>query len=426
MTPDLLRANAVDDEHFERLRALDIGSGMVMPLTVRGTTIGALSLLRDSTKQPYTEADLKLAHEIADRAAVAVDHARAYQQAASQARAAQVLAHIDNGVFMIDDHNTVVVWNRAAEMILDVPQGAVIGRRLGDVIPAWDGIEAQVPITLLSSSGSVHMKTLPVETSDGREAWISISGVRFPGGTAYAFRDISDERQVERLKSDFVATVSHELRTPLASVYGAAMTLQREDIEHNSEIADQLVSIISTESQRLTNIISDVLMASRIDSGQLEIRSEPFDFVDVVSEVVVSTRARLETNAEIVPVFACETARIEGDPDRVRQVVINLVENAIKYSPEGGRIEVGVQQSDDERSIEFWVRDEGIGIPVSEHIHIFEKFYRLDPNQRRGVGGTGLGLYICRELVQRMGGRIVVESVEGRGSTFRVHLPSSQ
>jgi signal transduction histidine kinase len=142
-----------------------------------------------------------------------------------------------------------------------------------------------------------------------------------------------------------------------------------------------------------------------------------------VEEVVVNTQARLNDDTNLITNMDEAPICMVGDHDRVRQVIVNLVENAIKYSPDGGEIEVGLANTDAGEKVRLWVADQGIGIPVKEQRRIFEKFYRLDPNQTRGVGGTGLGLYICRELVHRMGGAIEVRAAEGGGSVFTVDLP---
>jgi two-component system phosphate regulon sensor histidine kinase PhoR len=264
-------------------------------------------------------------------------------------------------------------------------------------------------------------ETLPLETERG-ERWISISGVDFFGGTVYAFRDLTDAHRLEELKADFVATASHELRTPLAAVYGAAQTLRRHDFALDEAGRDRFVSLIVDESERLNRIVNEILLANQLDAGRLDLIDEPFDPGDLVERVVESAREHGPPGITLETVVGDPLPSVAADRDRVRQVLVNLVENAMKYSPDGGRIEVGVEAS--EGSISFHVRDEGLGIPDDEQARIFEKFYRLDPEMTRGIGGTGLGLYICSELVERMDGRIWVESREGTGSTFSFELPA--
>jgi two-component system phosphate regulon sensor histidine kinase PhoR len=255
---------------------------------------------------------------------------------------------------------------------------------------------------------------------DGREIWLAISGVQFDDGTVYAFRDLTAERAVAKLKDEFVATVSHELRTPLAAIYGAAKTLQRDDLDAGPS-RERLLSVIAHESDRLARVVNEILLASHLDLGQLELSSEPVDAAELGRSVLdaLQTYARGKVNLSLVA--APDLPPVATDPDKLRQVLINLIENAIKYSPGGGAVELKIEAEDSR--LRFAVRDEGLGIAPHEQQRIFEKFYRIDPNLMRGVGGTGLGLYVCRELVRRMGGRITLDSHLGDGSTFAVDLP---
>ena len=263
---------------------------------------------------------------------------------------------------------------------------------------------------------------IPIDTAQG-ERWIAIAGVEFFGGTVYAFRDLTSVRELEEMKADFIATASHELRTPLAAVYGAAQTLLRHDFALDEGGRDRFVSLIADESERLGRIVNEILLASQLDTGRVMLETEPFDPVELVDRVVEATRAYAPPAVTVERSAGLEVPRVDADRDKVRQVLVNLVENAIKYSPDGGRIEIRVDVHDD--SILFSVSDEGLGIPADEQSRVFEKFYRLDPQMTRGVGGTGLGLYICNELVTRMGGHIWVESVTGEGSTFLFELPAA-
>lgn len=226
-------------------------------------------------------------------------------------------------------------------------------------------------------------------------------------------------RDVDRMKDEFIAVVSHELRTPLASVYGAAMTLQRDVLEPKTR--DSLLKVVYNESARLARLVDQVLSASRLESDRSQLAVETVDPLEVAREVVESTRTRLPATLHVDLVHATSPPHVAADAEKLKQVLVNLVDNAVKYSPEGGRIQVRLATSGDR--VRFSVQDEGIGVPSDEQERIFEKFHRLDPNLTRGVGGTGLGLYICRQLLQRMGGRIWVESEFGAGSTFGFELP---
>ena len=225
-------------------------------------------------------------------------------------------------------------------------------------------------------------------------------------------------RELDRLKNEFIAIVSHELRTPVASVYGATMTLQQRELDEKRR--DSLLSVIFTESARLARLVEQVVWASRFDSGHTRLHLEPCEPFQLADEVIKAARLHLPPTLSI-ELSASAPPPVLADPERVRQVLVNLLDNAVKFSPEGGRIEVGIKRVDGD--VRFAVMDEGIGIPPREQARIFEKFHRLDPNLTRGVGGTGLGLYICQELVRQMNGRIWVDSRENEGSTFVFELP---
>ncbi len=338
------------------------------------------------------------------------------QRAEERLHAALALEYVADGVFLIDAEAVIRFWNPAAEAITGLRATDVVGRSAEQAIPGWSGISERI-----GASPEGRAASVPLDLR-GREVWLSIGAVSFDEGTVFAFRDLTEERGIEQLKADFVSTVSHELRTPLAAIYGASRTLLRDDIELRDEQRGTLLEVIGNEADRLARTVNDILWASRLDSGTVRPHVESCDASELVREVVEAARTHLP---ELITLAVWDTEplpRISGDPDKVRQVLGNLIENAAKYSPDGGVVEIRLQSHGN--AVRFSVRDEGLGIPVAEQRRIFEKFYRVDPNLSRGIGGTGLGLYICRELVRRMGGHVSVESREGEGSTFTFELPT--
>ncbi|HEX2506447.1 MAG TPA: HAMP domain-containing sensor histidine kinase, partial [Gaiellaceae bacterium] len=187
---------------------------------------------------------------------------------------------------------------------------------------------------------------------------------------------------------------------------------------------ERFIALIVEESDRLSRIVNEILLANQLDAGRLDLFTETFDPAELVERVAESARTRAPESVPIVLDVPGALPPVAADRDKARQVLVNLVENAVKYSPDGGEIEVGVRAGPS--TVHFFVRDHGLGIPAQEQSRIFDKFYRLDPDMTRGVGGTGLGLYICRELVERMGGQISVASEPGEGSTFTFDLPRAE
>jgi PAS domain S-box-containing protein len=418
----LLASMARDEEHREVLRDLGVRSYMCVPMWGRDRVLGALTFVTGRSERTYTEADLALAEELARRAAVAVENALLYRQVEERARAARVLDAIGDGVFLVDSPGVVGLWNPAAEAITGLAAEQVVGRTAAEAIPGWEAIVPRVPVVSEVDRAVARAETVPLEIG-GRELWLSISGVGFADGTVYAFRDLTQDRVLDELKADFVSTVSHELRTPLAAVYGAAMTLRRRDFAADEEQRDRLLSVIVQEAERLATIVNDILWASRLDAESMRFSIQNCDAKALTQSVIDAANVNRPPDIEIGLRAPEGLPLVAGDPDKFRQVLTNLVDNAVKYSPDGGRIEIELTSSS--AHLQVAVHDEGLGVPATEQRRIFEKFYRLDPNLTRGVGGTGLGLYICRELVHRMNGRLWIVSPrdDGKGSTFAFELP---
>jgi PAS domain S-box-containing protein len=357
--------------------------------------------------------------------AVSPSIARSRVSKQERERAERVLAHVGDGVFLIDHDGVIRLWNPAAEAITGLRADAICDRSAEEMIPGWAMIGARVPVA--QRPGDVDdassPETVPLEIG-GREIWLSIVGVTLGDGIVYAFRDVTRERRLEELRAQFVATISHELRTPLASLHGAAMTLLEREHDLHAQTRHDLLDMISVQSKRLADLVEEILLTGQLDSGSLRVVTEPFDPEDIVWAAAAAARLRVGDDTTIDVSIPAVLPRVAGDAARTRQVLMNLVDNAIKYSPHGGRIELGVEA--DGEHARFTVRDEGLGIPLGEQKRIFEKFYRLDPDHRRGIGGSGLGLYICRELVRSMNGRIWVDSNPGTGTTFTFELPVAE
>ncbi len=420
----------VDDVAGERrlkmqlAHAVGARTALVVPIRHEGNPVGTLTFYAVAAPRRFDSVAVAVAGLIANEAGDVLERARLQEEVRDEReRAARVLAHIGDGVFFVDGTGAIRLWNPAIAAITGLAADDVLARRPQDVLPGWAAIEPLVPVTSAPAYAARNAETLPLDLGD-RELWISISAVRFPDGTVYALRDLTEERGIEKLKNEFVATVSHELRTPLAAVYGAAMTLRRQDVELDDDHRRRLLAVIAGESDRLARIVDQVLAASRLDSGTFAFAVEHCDPGALAHQVVEAARAHTSTDVRIDLVAGSDLPAVAADPDMLRQVLSNLVENAVKYSPAGGRVHVSLWPH--EGRVLFAVRDEGLGIPPREQERIFEKFFRLDPNLTRGVGGTGLGLYICRELVRRMGGRIWVASREGEGSTFFFELPAAE
>ena len=424
IAPELLeQARGRDPEMAELLEELGLHALICVPIRARDRILGALTLVRAETGQPFTRADLDLATALADRVGAAAENALLFREVESRAQAARALAYVGDGVFFVDRDAVVRYWNHAARLITGISEEDAVGRLAAEVVPGWPLIEEHVMPVAATSAELARSTAIPVEGNDQEERWLSVVAVELGDGRVFAVRDVTEEHALEQARSDFVATASHELRTPLAAVYGAVKTLRRGDLELDGSVADTFLEMIESETERLSAIVNQILLAGQLESGRVSLVEQECDLRRLVEGVLSAARVTAPESVEFELEATNGLAPVHCDEDKLRQVVVNLVENAVKYSPDGGTVSVALSSQNGRARIE--VRDRGLGIPESEHARVFEKFTRLDPGLSRGVGGTGLGLYIARELVERMGGAIAVDSAPGAGSTFAVELPTS-
>jgi PAS domain S-box-containing protein len=401
-------------------------AAMMVPIKEHGAVVGVVQLMSDSAQ--YTSEDRELFEALVAQMAAAVRSVRLQKErrrleaaetaaravAAERERAAHVLEAVGDGIFLVDDGGVVRLWNHAAARATGLRAETMVGRSLADAVPAWSTLAQRINVA--EHAETPRSVTLPLDV-DGRDLWLSFVAVRTPDGVVYAFRDVTAEQRLEEVRSDFVATISHELRTPMAAVYGAAQTLLRRDIDVSGTDGRQLLEMIVTQSARLSQITEELLLTNQLDHGELTVAREPVD----VGELVRSTCEAMA--AQVVPIVEIDDdlARASADADRLQQVLVNLLDNAVKY----GGAPVSVRAQRDNGGVRISVSDSGTGIAQSDQARIFEKFYRADPGLSRAPSGSGLGLYISRELVRRMGGRLDVESQPGAGTTFVVELPSA-
>jgi PAS domain S-box-containing protein len=354
--------------------------------------------------------EIEALRALAANTSSALSNAELYQRVAlEKERSAAILENIADGIVAVDREGRVVLWNRAAEMITGVPASEALGRPPEQVVGRTLSGAAVVPIL-----------------RGGGETWLSVTEavMHDPAGAIsgriFAFRDVSADRLVEAMKSEFVATVSHELRGPLTSIFGFAETLLRQDVLFGDEERRLFLGYISSESERLTQIVDALLNVARLDTGDLHVNLAPTEVAPLVEEVVSGAEGDGDDVHRFVLELPAEPLAAEADADKLRQVLSQLVDNAVKYSPDGGTVTVAARRKSD--TVEFQVRDQGIGIPELDRERIFRKFARAADEG----GGMGLGLFIVQGLVNAMGGRIWVESDEGKGSSFAFELPAAR
>ncbi|KYD09545.1 Phosphate regulon sensor protein PhoR (SphS) [Heyndrickxia sporothermodurans] len=242
-------------------------------------------------------------------------------------------------------------------------------------------------------------------------------------GIITVLHDITDIRRLEKMRSEFVANVSHELKTPITSLKGFAETLL-DGAMYDPEIAKSFLTIIHDESERLHRLITDILHLSKIEQHQLPFHPEPLNVTGVIYETIDTIQEEINKKQLTIKLPNQKPVIIDAEKDRLQQIILNLVANAVTYTPDKGTIEIGIVEKDDQ--IELTVKDTGIGISKEELPRIFERFYRVDKARSRNSGGTGLGLAIVKHLVESHHGSIQVDSEEGKGTLFTITLPKKQ
>jgi len=383
-----------------------------------------------------------------------------------------VVRNCPDAILSLDDHGLIRSWNRGAELIFGFRPGEVIGQPWSDLLASsqdsssWEEIRRQI-----EEKGQVQGHELEMMAKGEARVLVQLTGSALADsggrstGCALVLRDITaphreheelralyaelqgemrertrklelarheletsnaqlheayqELKDLDRLKSDFVSMVSHELRSPLANISGA-IELMLEEEELSDEYVRRMLGVAGNQTQRLIRLVKGVLDVSRIEAGRLHLDRKAVDIMPIIQRVTLSLQPTTIFHwFELPRVDSCPP--VWGDEDRIEEMIFNLVDNAIKFSPSGGPISIGMEVSGQEITVS--VTDPGVGIPADKLDRIFWKFHRLDSEDSRETYGHGLGLYITKGLAEAHGGRIWVESTEGHGSTFSFTMP---
>jgi PAS domain S-box-containing protein len=411
-------ADVSDDERAldaDPLLATGYKAYLGVPLfAAEGGPHGVLSLYSRKPRS-WREEEIEALVALAGTASAVLANAELYQHVTiERERSVAILENVADGIVATDREGTVVLWNDAAERITGLPKTEALGRT-----------PAQVLQRNIASTGLGSGDRLVAIRRGSEDVWLSLTEaiMRDPAGEEtgriFAFRDVSADRAVEEMKSGFVSMVSQELRRPLTSIYGFAETLLRRGGLFSEDERTTFLAYIASETERLTAIVDRLLSVARLDAGDLEVELAPLDVRRVVSEAVASAERSEGLNGHrFVLDLPEEPLGAQADPEKLGQVLAHLLDNAVRYSPEGGTVTVAARERDG--AIEVRVADEGIGIRAVDRERIFRKFESGETG-----GGIGLGLFLAKGLVSAMGGRIWIDSGEGKGSSFVFALPST-
>jgi len=409
---------------------------IVLPLQIGRKSLGLIYVLRPLHALPFAKIDQPILAAFAEQAAIAVQNARlAHLLAQEKQRVESIIENSAEGIMGMDAQQRLVSFNSAMERLTGHRREEALGKQCARVLNLrdWEGRALCIRRCPLQARpedvGPVFELQGKIRTKDGQDIDVVMvySIVRSPEGrllnAVVNVRDISRLREIERLRSTFLSMVGHELQTPLAIIKGYASTLARSDGRWNEETLRQGLQVIEEESDRLSRLMNRLLLASHMEAGALVLRRDTVLLPSLVDKVVAKFQGVTNIHTfenDFAPAFP----PVLADPELMEEVLTNLVDNAIKYSPGGGKITIAGKVGQDR--VEITVADEGIGIPLREVGHIFERFHRVDNGLVQKVHGLGLGLYICKSIIEAHGGRISVASELRKGSRFTFTLPLPQ
>jgi PAS domain S-box-containing protein len=413
----------------ERL-GISLGQIVGLPLIYEDELLGVIYLFR--SEYAFSQLDWQFLQGFADQAAIAVRNARLYHQLETErSRLETIIENSAHGVMILSADRRVLVINQALAAMLGVNPEDAIDKPCFEVlnlsnVQGNDLCQAEEPPPfegdLIRPGGgrlAVSMTYTPLYDEEDKVVNIVVN-----------VHDITRFREEEEMKSTFTSIISHELKTPVALIKGYAQTLARPDAQWDAETARQSLQIIEEEADRLEALINNLLDVSRIQAGGLRLDFDDVDLQTLAGKVANVYRTQT-LNHQLELDFPKPLPPVRGDEERLRQVLTNLIGNAIKYSPNGGVIRIGgwsEQYADAPggQRVVLFVADQGIGIPPHELEKIFDRFYRVDSTLRRSTAGTGLGLYLAKAIVEAHAGQIWARSEPGKGTTFFVALPVEQ
>lgn len=355
-----------------------------------------------------------------------------------------ILGAIDDGVVMVDSNKVIQLFNRAAGTITGWDPNEAIGQDFSHTLPMVDAKGTVLPpeqhpiIQALVSSKVVRNSDFILRSKNGKQIYVSVvvspvgEAGRQADTVAAIFRDITQEKAQEQQRSDFISTASHEMRTPITAIEGYLSLALNEKICKIDENAKKYLVKALDSTHHLGQLFADLLTSSKADDGRLASNPVVVELGEVIAEVVENEQFHArEKNLELKFMVSSNNEVAGGkvvrplyytfvDPTRITEVIQNLIDNAVKYTPQGG---ITVRLTGDAHTVQVQVQDTGGGIAAEDIPHLFQKFYRVDNSATRTIGGTGLGLYICKRIVELYEGRIWVESQLGHGSIFYINLP---
>ena len=417
LDPGFIGLWAREREDLKRMQ-----SELLVPLMTRGKLIGILLLGPKLSEEPYSSEEQLVLDTLANQTAVAVENARLFSETlAEKERTATIVEQAFAGVILLDGQLKIVSLNPAAEAIVGFSAQLAVGLPLSDILgQSILGERGSLRRAITTRERVAPREEMLIAGERRRDVLLGVTPLR--DGYLLSLADITQLKEVERLKSDIVANVSHEFRTPLAIIKAYTELLMDEEQDEPVAVRQEYLSVIDAETDRLTSMVSSLLDLARLEAGQDAVAKTTVDLSAIVDEAMQLLRAQAQERGILVEKkVSADLPPLRGSRELLITMVRNLLGNAIKFSQFGGDVIVAVWQAGDADVLQ--ISDHGIGIPKDEMAHLFEKFYRGTAARDSGIRGTGLGLVLVKQAVEAHAGTITVESEPGQGARFTVTLP---
>lgn len=404
----------------------DVRSLMVVPLLAQAKVIGAINV-DDDQPNAFDQNQERLLTIAAAQAGVMIENARLFTKiSAEQQQMQAIIHHMADGVLLIDHQGVIITCNTTLAMMLGLNTGEIINKHIddADLHPNLANITAA---TTYRARTGVLAKEVTIETPRSRTlqifSTIMVDHQKNPIGEVRIVHDVTKERELEHMKDDFFSTISHELRTPLFSIQGfAQLMLEEETLDRQTQ--QEFLTTIQRQALQLSEMVDNLLDVSKFDAGKLEFEKRPLAIVALIQQTILKLQGFAhQQGIQLAPNLPDSLPEIQGDSQRLEQVLTNLIGNAIKFSPAGKTVDISACQQDNYILIQ--VKDYGIGIPEVDLEQIFSRYYQANNKVEHTAKGSGLGLYIAKKVIEGHNGRIWAESQVGQGSTFNVTLPFS-
>ena len=383
-----------------------------VPLKLHGRVIGVLSVDNKQSGKSLTQRHVSMLTAVAEYAVVAIDNAQLYRQTEIERhKLEQILTSVVDGVVVYNAEEEIILVNHTVRKAFNLGEEMLAGQKIEEVFSPSSLLQAIRGKVKTPNQGEI-------QGNDQRVYDVSVTQIPEIGSVA-TFHDITYLKELDNLKNEFITTVSHDIRSPLTSIMGYVNLIERSG--EVNEQQSEFIEHVKQSADSITELINDLLDLGRVE-GTVEENIQPLSISPIIQETVEAYKNQINDRKQVVSVLAPEDLPlINGNSLQIRQMMDNLLGNAIKYTPVGGLISVSAEQEDGQVIIQ--VSDSGPGIPVEEHAKIFQKFYR-SKNVDKSVPGTGLGLAITKTIVDNHHGRVWVNSHIGSGSTFVVMLPA--